>query len=66
MRPDRVASALTSYVSEMMDERYVEQPPFNIFETFKNKVRKMIAGFTLNAIAGAATASAPTIESLIF
>jgi dynein heavy chain len=34
MRPDRVASALTSFVGEMMGERYVEQPPFSIFETF--------------------------------
>jgi dynein heavy chain len=34
MRPDRVPSALNSFVGEMMDERYVEQPPFSIFETF--------------------------------
>jgi dynein heavy chain len=34
MRPDRVASALTSFVGESMGEKYVEQPPFSIFETF--------------------------------
>ena len=47
MRPDRVASALTSYVSEMMDERYVEQPPFNIFETFDETDKKIPIFFVL-------------------
>ena len=47
MRPDRVASALTSYVSDMMDERYVEQPPFNIFETFDETDKKIPIFFVL-------------------
>jgi dynein heavy chain len=34
MRPDRVASALTSFVGDIMSEKYIEQPPFNIYETF--------------------------------
>lgn len=35
MRPDRVPSALEIYVGEKMgDDKYVKQPPFNIFETF--------------------------------
>jgi dynein heavy chain len=34
MRPDRLTSALSNYVSEEMSEKYVEQPPFNMMETF--------------------------------
>lgn len=47
MRPDRVSSALNSYVSEMMDERYVEQPPFNIFETFEETDKRIPVFFVL-------------------
>lgn len=47
MRPDRVSSALTSFVSETMDERYVEQPPFNIFETFDETDKKIPIFFVL-------------------
>jgi dynein heavy chain len=35
MRPDRLSSALGSFVSENMGEKFVEQPPFSIFETFE-------------------------------
>ena len=35
MRPDRLPSALTNFVSETMGEVYVQQAPFNIFETYK-------------------------------
>lgn len=47
MRPDRVSSALNSYVHEMLDERYVEQPPFNIFETFDETDKKIPIFFVL-------------------
>lgn len=47
MRPDRVSSALNSYVAEMMDERYVEQPPFSIFETFEETDKKIPIFFVL-------------------
>jgi dynein heavy chain len=47
MRPDRVSSALNSYVAEMMDERYVEQPPFSIFETFDETDKKIPIFFVL-------------------
>jgi dynein heavy chain len=47
MRPDRVSSALTSFVSETMDERYVEQPPFNIFDTFDETDKKIPIFFVL-------------------
>mmetsp|Transcript_24255 Transcript_24255/g.21366 ORF Transcript_24255/g.21366 Transcript_24255/m.21366 type:complete len:743 (+) Transcript_24255:3415-5643(+) len=35
MRPDRLPSALTMYVSEVMGEEYVQQAPFDIFATYK-------------------------------
>lgn len=47
MRPDRVASALTSFVGEVMGERYVEQPPFSIFETFAETNNKIPVFFVL-------------------
>jgi len=47
MRPDRLSSALTNYVSEIMGERYVEQPPFNIFETFEETDKKTPIFFVL-------------------
>ena len=47
MRPDRVASALNAYVGEMMGERYVEQPAFNIFETFSETTNKIPIFFVL-------------------
>ena len=47
MRPDRVSSALNNYVKEMMDERYVQQPPFNIFETFAETDKKIPIFFVL-------------------
>lgn len=34
MRPDRLTSAMANYVAEEMGDKYVEQPPFSIFETF--------------------------------
>jgi dynein heavy chain len=34
MRPDRLTSALSNFVTEKMGERYIEQSPFNIFEAF--------------------------------
>jgi len=34
MRPDRLTSAMSNYVSDEMTEKYVEQPPFMIMETF--------------------------------
>ena len=47
MRPDRVASALNSFVGEVMGERYVEQPPFDIFETFSETTNKIPIFFVL-------------------
>ena len=47
MRPDRVSSALNSYVRDIMDERYVEQPPFNIFDTFAETDKKIPIFFVL-------------------
>ena len=35
LRPDRLTSALTNYVIDKMGERYIEQPAFDIFETFE-------------------------------
>ena len=35
MRPDRITSGLTSFISEKMGEEYVQQAPFDVFETFK-------------------------------
>jgi dynein heavy chain len=35
LRPDRLPSALTNYVNEVMGEEYVQQAPFDIFQTFK-------------------------------
>jgi len=34
MRPDRVTSALRQYVNDYMGERFIEQAPFDIFETW--------------------------------
>jgi len=34
MRPDRVTSALSQFVTEKMGEKYVEQPTFSMAETF--------------------------------
>lgn len=47
MRPDRVTSALTNYVSKMMGEKYVEQPPFNVFEAFNETDKKTPLFFVL-------------------
>lgn len=47
MRPDRVTSALSNYVSKMMGERYVEQPPFNVFEAFNETDKKTPLFFVL-------------------
>jgi dynein heavy chain len=47
MRPDRVASALTSFVGEIMGEKYVEQPPFSVFETFAETNNKIPVFFVL-------------------
>ena len=34
MRSDRVTNALKQFVIDYMGERYIEEPPFNIFEMF--------------------------------
>lgn len=34
MRPDRLASALNNFIGEKLGEKYVEQQPFNMEETF--------------------------------
>lgn len=47
MRPDRVPSALNNFVGEMMDERYIEQPPFNIFDTFAESDKRVPIFFVL-------------------
>ena len=47
MRPDRVSSALTAFVGEMMGERYVEEPAFNIFETFAETTSRIPIFFVL-------------------
>jgi dynein heavy chain len=47
MRPDRVASALTSFVGDIMGEKYIEQPPFNIYETFGETDKKIPIFFVL-------------------
>jgi len=35
LRPDRVASALKGYLTETMDAKYVEQPPFDMTSTYQ-------------------------------
>ena len=35
MRPDRLSSALVMFIRENMGDDYVEQAPFDIFETYK-------------------------------
>eukprot|EP00744_Colponema_vietnamica_P001609 GILI01002651.1.p1 GENE.GILI01002651.1~~GILI01002651.1.p1 ORF type:complete len:1110 (-),score=404.88 GILI01002651.1:160-3150(-) len=35
MRKDRITSALTMFVYEQMGAQYIEQPPFNMAETYK-------------------------------
>lgn len=47
MRPDRVTSALALFVSDVMGERYVEQPPFNIYETFDESDKRTPIFFVL-------------------
>lgn len=47
LRPDRVSSALNSYVGDMMGEKYIEQPPFNIFETFSETNSRIPIFFVL-------------------
>jgi dynein heavy chain len=47
MRQDRVTSALTSFVGEIMGEKYVEQPPFSIFETLSETNNKIPVFFVL-------------------
>lgn len=34
IRPDRLTSALTSFISEYMGDKFIEQPPFSIVEAF--------------------------------
>lgn len=47
MRPDRVTSALNMFVFDSMGEKYVEQPPFNIHETFEESDKKTPLFFVL-------------------
>jgi len=35
IRPDRLTSALSTFISDSMGERYIEQPPFTMRETFE-------------------------------
>jgi len=34
MRPDRISSGLTNFIAEKMGDEYIQQPPFDIFETY--------------------------------
>lgn len=35
LRPDRLSGALTQFVFENLGEAFIEQPPFDIFSTYK-------------------------------
>jgi len=47
MRPDRISSALSIYVSDTMGEEFVQQPPFDIFQTYKETDSKTPIFFVL-------------------
>lgn len=47
MRPDRVTSALSNFVTEKMGEKYIEQSPFNIFEAFEESSKSVPMFFVL-------------------
>ena len=47
MKPDRLPSALNLFVSEKMGERFVEQPPFDISETFAETSKTVPIFFVL-------------------
>jgi dynein heavy chain len=34
LRPDRLSGALTQFVNENLGEAFIEQPPFDIFQTY--------------------------------
>jgi len=44
MRPDRLTNALMQYVTESLGGRYIEQPPFSVFQMYKemNKVTPVL------------------------
>jgi dynein heavy chain len=47
MRPDRLSNALTQFVTEVMGERYVEQPAFNFFNDYKESTKETPIFFVL-------------------
>lgn len=47
MRPDRVTSALSNFVTDRMGEKYIEQSPFNIFEAFEESSKSVPMFFVL-------------------
>jgi dynein heavy chain len=47
IRPDRLPSALNSFVEEQMGTEYVEQPAFNVFETFEESTKSIPLFFVL-------------------
>jgi len=47
LRPDRLTNALTEFVRENMGIEYVEQPPFDVVETFKEMNKETPVFFVL-------------------
>jgi len=47
LRPDRLTSALAMFVAEQMGERYVEQMPFDMQETFDETNNRLPVFFVL-------------------
>jgi len=47
MRPDRLSSALTQFVHENMGEKYIEQDPFDMEQTYKEMSPKVPVFFVL-------------------
>lgn len=47
LRPDRLSGALREFVIENMDEKYVEQPSFNMAKTYSEMTPKVPVFFVL-------------------
>lgn len=47
LRPDRLSSALSNFVTEKMGEEYIEQPAFDIFEAFAESTKTIPMFFVL-------------------
>ncbi|CAG9313552.1 unnamed protein product [Blepharisma stoltei] len=47
LRPDRITSALSIFVREQLGNHYIEQTPFNMFETYKETSKTVPVFFVL-------------------